>query len=563
MGERLVLFVVTFVVAAALRILFWLATPDKTLPHSAAFRGDSTLWVEYAAALRAGLPFELGLPIHPPGTAWLVARLWDGSGAGIFDIRLAWALLGAAAVALFAVAAARAFGGAVGWAAGLFMAASTGLVLLSSSIGAEAPYLVLVAGSFLLWPIAGRSWLNVAAASVLHALACLVRVEHVVFYVALLLWANLGRGEHVRRLAVSLVVFAAALTPWHLQAWRAIERFNTEAPADGSARMADAVMRSLGPIAWDEDTAPEATKIPAFARPNATTFVAATVAHRGRRTVTAADFGILDQAFGTRPRPVGPRPFVTLYGPLNFALASDTRGTGGFNRAQLEDPPPLMLAKETYPAALVAGLPPADLTLAYPPHLALVNEGYAIGLRDIAARPMSYLRLLGRKLRGMARGASLGLTGYGFPAGLSGTIRPVDLATPDRSAARAIWMGLLGALAVAGVVVGRRNRELQPWLLFAATKIVVTLAFFGYARQGAQLIPVVALLVALSLHRAIPALFAGNRGRLCATLFAAACLSAETVRYLRPPQLSLDGKAVSSGYGAPGADHETHRFEAR
>ena len=101
-GARLVAGV-AFVVAVALRILFWLATGDRGLAHSAAFRGDAPLWLEYARWLQGGPLFELGLPIHPPGTAWLVSVLWDGTPVGVFGLRFAWSLMGAGAVALIVI----------------------------------------------------------------------------------------------------------------------------------------------------------------------------------------------------------------------------------------------------------------------------------------------------------------------------------------------------------------------------------------------------------------------------------------------------------------------------
>src|SRR5262245_25530681 len=64
---------VVFALALVLRLLFWRATEDRAWPYSVAFKGDAALWLEYAGALREGRPFELGLPIHPPGAAWLVA----------------------------------------------------------------------------------------------------------------------------------------------------------------------------------------------------------------------------------------------------------------------------------------------------------------------------------------------------------------------------------------------------------------------------------------------------------------------------------------------------------
>lgn len=523
---------VAFVVAAALRILFWLATQDRGLAHSAAFRGDAPLWLEYARWFQGGPLFELGLPIHPPGTAWLVSALWDGTPDGVFALRLAWSLMGAGAVALFTVAIHRSFGSRPAWIAGMLMAASTGLIVLSSSVDAETPYLVLVALTIVLWPAAGRSRPALVIVSLVHALACLVRVEHALFYAMFLIVAFRGSTDVLRRVALSVAVVAVALTPWHLRAWSRIERFNVETPADESTWTAERVMASLGEQAWDDEARAEAARLPAFARPTATVFVAATVAHRGRKAIAARDFEILDDAFGYRPRPIGPRPFVSLYGPLNFALANDPRGDGGFTRALLEDPPRLSRARSAYPEALVAGLPPADLSFVYPPHLALVNNGYRIALQSMARAPIPHLQLVRRKLHRFVQGAALGFTGYGLPLGGASEPHAVDLALPSPGVRSWLWFGLVVVACAAGFASARGNPSLTPWLVFAGCKVTTAVAFFGYARQGAQIVPVVALLAALGLRRAFPALDSGMRTTVLAAAFAATCLVAESVRFL-------------------------------
>src|SRR5687767_1878284 len=55
------------------RVLFVMATPDSQWAHSAFFVGDAHVWLQAAAAVREGRPFELGLPLRPPGTAYLLA----------------------------------------------------------------------------------------------------------------------------------------------------------------------------------------------------------------------------------------------------------------------------------------------------------------------------------------------------------------------------------------------------------------------------------------------------------------------------------------------------------
>jgi hypothetical protein len=557
-----------FGLALAVRLLFWRATPDRAWAYSAAYKGDALLWLEYARSLLGGPEFELGLPIHPPGAALLVALLWDGGAAGVGFLRFAWALQGALAVALFALAAARAFGQAVGAIAGLWMAAATGLVLLSASVNAEAPYLLLVALSLLLLEAAGRSRGALVTWSALQAAACLVRVEHALFFLLLLASRALAArtaatraaaaapgvagtasvpGWPLSRIAASLGVFALALAPWHVSAWAAIARVNREGPGGTAEQAAAAVERAFPGIRWEDPARAETERMPAFARPTAAAFVAATVAHRGGRVVRAEDLRVLEDAFGYVPRPLSPRPFVSLYGPLNFALANNPAATGGFSRAPLDAPPPLRPRRADYPPALVAGLPPPDLTLLYPPHLALVNEGYARGLAWIAAEPGAFARLAARKLALSGAGATLGFGGRNLPLGLSGPRRAVDLVTPAASPLAIAWSTLVAAAAALGLAAGWRRRALLPWLLFLVTKLVATLAFFGYARQGAQLIPVVAVLVALGLVRwAPPALKAARRPLIVLGTLAALVLGVELQRFASPPELALDGVTLTS-----------------
>src|SRR5688500_1690004 len=96
-----------FAFALLLRVLFLWTTPDAAWAHSAFFKGDAHVWLAYASALRTGEPFELGLPLRPPGTAYLLAAVWDGRPENVRGLRLLWAGLGALSVGCVALLAAR------------------------------------------------------------------------------------------------------------------------------------------------------------------------------------------------------------------------------------------------------------------------------------------------------------------------------------------------------------------------------------------------------------------------------------------------------------------------
>lgn len=564
------LLAVLFAAALVVRILFWQATPDRTWAYSALYKGDAVLWLEYAHALRTGQPFELGLPIHPPGTAYLVSWLWDGTAAGIRALRIAWLVLGALIPPLLALAAGRHFGARVGALAGAGAVASTALLILASSVDGEGPYLLLVLGSFaLLDDETGvpRGLGSVAAWSVLQALACLIRVEHILFVAGMLVWFAVREGRAgAPRLAVAAATFLAVLLPWHVHAWSAIARFNTVTPA--STPPEEAAMRAVETavrgIPWEPAAQAERERLPAFARRTAANFVAATVAHRGGRSVRVEDLAILDEGFGYRPRPLAAHPFVSSYGPLNFALANHAGAAGGFSRSLLDAPPPLAAEAHRYPAFLVRGLPPPDLALVYPGHARLFNDGYRLGARWIAEHPRELALLALRKLRVFWAGAATGFTGYNLPLGLAGTRRAVDMVTAD-GVLPAVWSAAWLLACLAGLRACRDRAAAWPWLLFLATKVVVTVAFFGYARQGAAVVPVVLVLAVLAVERArgtadAPPTPSWRRGIVAACLVAAALEGARTVQR---PGLVLDGHPVGAVDPVPPDLHRDHRIEIR
>jgi hypothetical protein len=567
--------VLVFLGALAVRLLFIRATPDAGWAHGVFFKGDAALWLEYAASLRAGRPFELDLPIHPPGAGYLLAALWDGRMAAIPALKAFWALLGALAVLLVYLAALRSFGLLAAGITGVLCAASTGLIILSASLDSETPYLVLAAASLCLFePLRdGPRWSVVTVWAALNGLACLFRVEHALFYALYLglmafLWRRRaddgGRGRVLPGMAVAALFFALPLVPWHVSAWGSILRFNTEPADDPSHEVVRRVAASLAWMPWDDAARAERDRLPAFAREAASAFVAATVLHRGGARVHLEDVRILDEAFGYRPQPLARAPFVSLYGPLNFALANHPRASGGFNRAALEDAPPLRADPGRYPPALTAGLPPPDLSFLYPPHVRLVNDGYTMGWRWLRSRGATgVLAHAFAKLRIFWSGAALGLTGWDAPLGLPRARRAVDMAVPDPGWRTAAWSTLLAVGAALGLAAGWRTTALHPWLLFLGSKVAVTAAFFGYARHGATAFPVVALLVALAVTRWVPGIAAWGTGRTlrAAGLALLAAVAAEGVRALRPPDLVVDGRPLAAG--EPVDVHRDQRIDAR
>lgn len=530
--------VTLFILALLLRVLFWQATPDSAWPYSSFYRGDAVNWLQYASAIQGGMPFQDGLPLRPPGMAYLVALLWDGSLGGVGLLKFLWCVFGSVVVVLFYAAVLRPFGFFIALVAGLAAACSTALMLLSTSLNNEVPYLLLVMAAFCLHDRLCRrplSWVLVVW-SVLHSLACLVRVEHVLFFALILLyyifvWARQGRvapevargrdrevesssgtmrhreakasmgwRQSLAAASLSVIAFILPLAPWQIHAMTSIRSFNrTERPSDEAlspeARRAEELIRGM---TWDPAAVEERNKLPGFIRRLGSDFVAATVQHRGRQRVRAEDFQILEDAFGYRPEPLNGFPFVTSYGALNFYLANNRRAAGGFNRFGLDDPAPLRGGASTYYPDLLLE-PPGEgmFFFDWPLHLEAFNHGYGMGWEWIRTHPGDFLGLAWKKLRIFWSGATLGFTGFNIPLGLSGLQRAVDLVVPRGGSGVVLWRlaGLI--LCVVGIVAGRRRVALYPWLLFFASKLVVVILFYGYARIGATVTPVIFLLGAL------------------------------------------------------------------
>jgi hypothetical protein len=545
--------------------------------------------LSWARAIQSSEPFEVDLPIRPPGAAYFISAIWDGQASGVSQLKFAWCLLGAFGITLIYLAVLRSFGSGVALGVGLFCAASTGLMILSTSLNNEVLYLALVAGILTLWkPILQRPRApGLIFWAILNASACLVRAEHLLF--SLLLMVFLGFAwfkqspeqdtsdrfwRSLRLMTLAVAVFALVLAPWHSRAWSAIDRFNTEPLptnpiADASQSSVEQLLHS---IFWQPQAEADLDRLPASSRRTARLFITATEAVRGNQRVSLKSLKILDQAFGYIPEPLPAHPYMALYGGLNFYLANNPGASGGFGRAPLEAPPPLLGGMENYPLALTHGLPPAALTFTYPPHLQAVNHGYRLGWEWIRGHPLAALHLAGKKLSIFWEGAALGFGGSNFPLGLSGLRRPVDLITPDSGASGLVWRSGLLLLLIIGLWIGRGSAALYPWSAFLFSKLAITIAFFGYARQGATVIPVVALLACLAIDRLtsgrsirrIAESPSSTKWRLPLALAAILSLLAlETERWAQRPQVLIDGRAIGVRAPLPTDDHGELHLEVR
>jgi hypothetical protein len=130
------------------------------------------------------------------------------------------------------------------------------------------------------------------------------------------------------------------------------------------------------------------------------------------------------------------------------------------------------------------------------------------------------------------------------------------MVSPDADAPAVVWRSAIGIVSVAGIVFAGCRAALVPWLLFLATRIAVTVLFFGYVRAGATAIPVIALLIALAVERWLRV-----RPSRFAVAVLAAGISLEAVRFVTRPVLSIDGTPVKATEVLPPDEHAEHRIE--
>ena len=488
-----------FVVALVLRVLFVAATADGGPGWHAGFQGDAPVWQGIAANLAAGRPDEqLALPLRPPGMHWFVAQLWDGAPGSVWTARLVFVVLGALVAPLVWWLLRRHVGTRVAFCTALLCAASSNLLLLSSGLHNETLYLVLALAALGCQPVGTRpvggagavAWRGPTALlwGALHGASCLVRAEHILTAAVLLLLALHATGRRgARSAALAAVALALVLLPWQLRANALVDAYNQgPQPAPELPKVA---------LPWNDDALATVRALPAFQRYPVLAFVTETVKARGGNRVRQQDLAVVRQAYDCWPEPL-PKGFLAIYGGLNFFLANSKEAAGGFSAAALDREPPLEGGDIHYPPGLRGMLPRNGvLTLSYPPHLDAIVHGSQKGWAEIAADPGAAMARAGAKLWHAAEGAVGGVGGYALPIGLSGERRQVDFVTAT-SGWSDVWRLLMLGAAAFGLWRLRRCRGVWPLLAFAATKVAVVAVYFGYARQGALCVPIVALGVA-------------------------------------------------------------------
>jgi hypothetical protein len=410
----------TFLLSLLLRVLYLLGSPDRTWPFSIFFYGDTRFFHTYALDWVRDRPAQATLPYHPPlfptFLGWLYQLLGEPQG-NAFPYKLSLAVLNSATVALTWAWWRRVLGTA--WsllAAGLF-AASFGWLILSTTYSNEVLYaLFLSATCALVLQSRGRLawWASVLLGAVM-GLGSLTRAEHLYLWPFLLAYAVFDRDRQ---------------TPLKPQ----------------FVRWAVAVAVSLAVLApWSVRNA------------------------RVLRELNERNPGL---------EPLPELTLVTVYGPINFAMANNAQATGGFTPDLVNQ--------------LGAN---GNLDVANPAQRHVLLHGYAEGLRWMSEHPGDAARLLLAKLDRWLDGLSLGLGASNFPSGLRGSRPPVDVFIPESTWLK--WPLTLLLLAGAALSLRAPYRAFSLFSLVLLHRVLITLAFFGYARGLLAIFPVILPLLLL------------------------------------------------------------------
>ncbi|AKQ67226.1 hypothetical protein A176_004138 [Myxococcus hansupus] len=408
-----------FGLSLLLRWLYLQAAPDRTWPFSIFFYGDARFFHAYAADLARGHEGPAALPYHPPLFPWLLGMLYRVLGTpqgSAYPYKLALAGLNAATVAFTWWWWRKVLG--TGWSllgAALF-AGSFGWLVLSTTYSNEVLYALFLSATcaLMLHHRARPSWPGAVLLGAVMGLGALTRAEHLYLWPFLLAWAWLQRGGAPVRTLAPRWALAMLVTALVLAPW-----------AVHNAR----VLRELNA------RTPHLEPLPVLAP-------------------------------------------ITVYGPINFAMANHAKATGGFTPDSVNQ-----AGQEGF------------LDVANPAQRHLLLHGYAEGLAWMGAHPLDAARLWWAKLDRWLDGFQLGWGTTNRPSGLSGARAPVDVFVPEGA-----WLKWpLTLLLLAGAALSLRSawRDCALFTAVLLHRALITVAFFGYTRGLLAIFPVLIPLLLL------------------------------------------------------------------
>jgi len=428
--------------AAGLSLLAWLhrlaflrSNRDWSWPFTIFYEGDSETFFSYARALLNGKLYDNGIPFHPPGFAFVLACVHSFVGAGpgdekvpYFAVKAVVALIASLSIGLLYLLVKPYLGRTVALLAALLCLYHFGLYVIAVAPVSEGTYQTLLLLCLLLWSR---------------------RFEHP-------LAVPVADGEKPRRagpfgaLFLGLLLGALALTR-----------------AEGA--LVGLILAGTGIAGWLRARSGWTGLRPWIVIGAGWLLAVAPWTVRNAIHLTEANQRLAGQL--TEPLPA----FVplTLYGPLNLALANNPQADGTFSRA-----------------ALSSASDAPVLALSDPQHLRFVLHGTALARDWALAHPGDFSRLVLRKWGLFLTAWKLGWTQWDWPGGLNGPRRPVDVFTPDSNLGW--WLGpplaFLGLILCLGTP-GAPRRWAFLVLLLTAIGLLATGLFFGYVRQGLLLLP--------------------------------------------------------------------------
>ncbi|HEX9940918.1 MAG TPA: glycosyltransferase family 39 protein [Thermoanaerobaculia bacterium] len=426
--------------AWAHRLAFLRSNRDWSWPYTMFYEGDSETFFDYARALLDGRLYDNGIPFHPPGFAWVLAAVHTLVGAGpgetrvpYFAVKVVVALIGSLPVGILYLLVKPYLGRAVALVAALLCAWHFGLYVIGVAPVTEGTYLTVLMLCLLIWsrhrehPLAvpdavPGGWKSALLLGLLLGFLALIRAESVL---------------------IAAILAGAGLLGSALRG-RPREQGGHAGPP----------LRGLRPwllvgLGWVLAVAPWTV----------------------RNAVRLSEMN--ERLAGQLAEPLPTFVPLTIYGPVNLALANNPRADGTFSRE--------FLASQAQSGVL-------DLT--NPQHLEFIFHGDRIARQWILANPGDFARLVLRKWSLFFSAWKLGWTQWDWPGGLNGVRQPVDVFTPDSGAGYGLGpplaiLGLLCCLATAG---GPR-RWAAIVLLLTAAGMATTGLFFGYVRHGLLLLP--------------------------------------------------------------------------
>lgn len=270
-----------FLLAAGERLAFHLGSRDRGWPFSIFYEGDAEAFFTYAQSILAGLPYDNGIPFHPPlfpvVLAGLHGLLGDPVPHGV--LRAIFGLISAAIPALLYTTLRDRIGRGAAVAAALLASFSFALDGLGTASTSEGIAMLLVLAMVRIairapFDSGGRPERRALLLGLLAGLAALARAEGIaVGLLVFAAWCFAGRTRPPGTRLVPAAAWAAglilALAPWTIRNASSLTAWN------------DRVGRGIG------------VELPRFVP-------------------------------------------ITAYGPLNFALANHDGASGGFSRSLLQ-----------------------------------------------------------------------------------------------------------------------------------------------------------------------------------------------------------------------------------